>query len=196
VTAFIVGESRLRPASVPPAVTALRSLLRFLLVDGIIAAGLAGAVPTASADTFQYVCLRPDVTDTWLCVWGRGSTSKGVLNFLRTMNDLPIAAWCDLDARGIEIVTELAGRLGREITPVGMGIELFAGGKQYVPKNLADLLRVARKMTVDGHPALRNLAKAIVTSGGLGCEHETLCNVVPPTLLPRSPENLRSWSSP
>jgi hypothetical protein len=59
---------------------------------------------------------------------------RGVLvNFLRTMNDLPIAAWCDLDARGIEIVTELAGRLGREITPVGMGTELFVGGKQYVP---------------------------------------------------------------
>jgi integrase/recombinase XerD len=47
VTAFIVAESRLRPASVPPTVTALRSLLRFLHVDGVIAAGLAGAVPTA-----------------------------------------------------------------------------------------------------------------------------------------------------
>jgi hypothetical protein len=84
--------------------------------------------------------------------------------------DLPIAAWCDLDARGIEIVTELAGRLGREITPVGMGIELFVGGKQYVPKNLADSLKVAKKMIVAGHPALRDLAEAIVASGGLGCE--------------------------
>jgi hypothetical protein len=91
-------------------------------------------------------------------------------------------ARCSLDARGIEIVTELAGRLGREITPVGMGAELFVGGKQYVPKNLADSLRVAKKMTVDGHAALRDLAKAIVASGGLGCEQETLYNVVPPTL--------------
>jgi hypothetical protein len=135
-----------------------------------------------NADTFQYVCLRPDVTDTWLCVWGRGSTTDGVVNFLKTMNDLPIAAWCDLDARGIEIVTELAGRLGREITPVGMGIELFVSGKQYVPKNLADSLRVAKKMTVDGHPVLRDLVKAIVASGGLGCEQETLYDVVPPVL--------------
>lgn len=37
-------------------------------------------------------------------------------------------------------------------------------------------------MTVDRHPALRDLAKAIVTSGGLGCEQETLYDVVPPTL--------------
>jgi hypothetical protein len=151
-------------------------------VIGQIERDVQGVLVVENADTFQYVCLRPDVTDTWLCVWGRGSTTDGVVNFLRTMNDLPIATWCDLDARGIEIVTELAGRLGREITPVGMGIELFVGGKQYVPKNLADSLRVAKKMTVDGHPALRDLAKAIVASGGLGCEQETLYNVVPPTL--------------
>ena len=49
VTAFVVRESRLRPASLPPTVTALRSLLRFLHVDGAVCAGLADAVPTARA---------------------------------------------------------------------------------------------------------------------------------------------------
>ena len=34
-------------------------------------------------------------------------------------------------------------------------------------------------MTVYGHPALRDLAKAIVASGGLGCEQETLYDLVP-----------------
>jgi integrase/recombinase XerD len=47
VTAFVVRGSRLRPASLPPTVTALRSLLRFLHVDGAVSAGLADAVPTA-----------------------------------------------------------------------------------------------------------------------------------------------------
>jgi site-specific recombinase XerD len=47
VAVFVVRESRLRPASLPPTVTALRSLLRFLHVDGVIAAGLVDAVPTA-----------------------------------------------------------------------------------------------------------------------------------------------------
>jgi hypothetical protein len=151
-------------------------------VMGQIERDVRGVLVVENADTFQHVCLRHDITDTWLCVWGRGSTTDGVTNFLRTMDDLPIAAWCDLDARGIEIVTELAGRLGREITPVGMSIELFVSGKQYVPKNLTDSLRVAKKMTVDGHPALQDLAKAIVASGGLGCEQETLYDAVPPTL--------------
>jgi integrase/recombinase XerD len=48
VTAFIVKESQLRPASVPPTVTALRSLLRFLHVEGFVSAGLASAVPATS----------------------------------------------------------------------------------------------------------------------------------------------------
>jgi len=151
-------------------------------VIGQIERDVRGVLVVENADAFQHVCLRPDVTDTWLCVWGRGSTTDGVVDFLKTMNDLPVAAWCDLDARGIEIVTELAGRLDREITPVGMGVELFVGGKQYVPKNLADSLKVAKKMTADGHLALRDLAEAIVASGGLGCEQETLYDVVPPTL--------------
>jgi integrase/recombinase XerD len=48
VTAFIVAESQIRPASVPSTVTALRSLLRFLHVEAVISTDLASAVPTAS----------------------------------------------------------------------------------------------------------------------------------------------------
>src|SRR5215813_5007220 len=144
---FLVGESasdqlsamehdirvrgRLRWSVGPVVADAMRGCLWIGLppggihVIGQIERDVRGVLVVENADTFQYVCLRPDVTDTWLCVWGRGSTTDGVVNFLRPMNDLPIAVWCDLDARGIEIVTELAGRLGREITPVGMGIELL-----------------------------------------------------------------------
>ena len=42
------GQSRKRPGTVPHLVTALRSLLRFLHVDGVTATGLADAVPTAA----------------------------------------------------------------------------------------------------------------------------------------------------
>jgi site-specific recombinase XerD len=48
VTDFVVAQSRQRPSTVPHLVTALRSLLRFLHVDGVIAAGLADAVPAAA----------------------------------------------------------------------------------------------------------------------------------------------------
>jgi integrase/recombinase XerD len=45
VRAFVVAQSRQRPRSVKRIVSALRSLLGFLHVDGIIGAPLAGAVP-------------------------------------------------------------------------------------------------------------------------------------------------------
>ena len=45
---FVVGQSRRRPGSMPHLVTALRSLLRFLHVDGVTPAGLADAVPTTA----------------------------------------------------------------------------------------------------------------------------------------------------
>lgn len=48
VTAFVLALSRHRSASVPRAVTALRSLLRFLHADGLAAAGLVDAVPTVA----------------------------------------------------------------------------------------------------------------------------------------------------
>jgi len=152
-------------------------------VMGQIERDVRGVLVIENADAFQFVCNRPDVTDTWLCVWGRGSSTDGVVDFLATMEDLPIAAWCDMDSRGIEIVTELAERLGREVTPVGMDVYLFlVPEKQYVPKNLPDSLAVATKMAVEGHPALRDLAKAILDSGGRGREQETLYDDVPPML--------------
>ncbi len=46
VTAFVVDRARRDPGSLPHLVTALRSLLRYLHVTGVIAAGLATAVPT------------------------------------------------------------------------------------------------------------------------------------------------------
>jgi integrase/recombinase XerD len=46
VRAFVVAQSRQRPRSVKRIVSALRSLLRFLHVNGVIGASLAGAVPS------------------------------------------------------------------------------------------------------------------------------------------------------
>ena len=49
VRAFVVAQSRQRPRSVKRIVSALRSLLGFLHVEGIIGAPLAGAVPSPAA---------------------------------------------------------------------------------------------------------------------------------------------------
>src|SRR5258708_10807615 len=46
VRAFVLAQARKQPRSAKRIVTALRSLLRFLHVDGILAVPLAGAVPS------------------------------------------------------------------------------------------------------------------------------------------------------
>ena len=48
VRAFVLDQARKQPRSAKRIVTALRSLLRFLHVDGVTATGLADAVPTAA----------------------------------------------------------------------------------------------------------------------------------------------------
>jgi hypothetical protein len=149
---------------------------------GRIERSARGVLVIENSDTFKQVCLLPDLTGTWLCVWGKGSVVDGVVAFLKTMNDIPIAAWCDLDAYGVKIVSELARRLEREITPVGMSVDLYANGDKYSPDDLADSQRIAEKMAAEGIESLRDLAKAIAASGGLGCEQETLYDEVFPTL--------------
>ena len=59
---------------------------------------------------------------------------------------------------------------------------LYANGTKYTPKDLPDSLNVARKMAATGIESLRDLAQAIVATGGLGREQETLYAKVLPAL--------------
>ncbi len=128
-----------------------------------------GVLVVENSDTFQQVCLLPGISDTWLCVWGKGSATDGVVAFLKTIY-------------GVRIVSDLARRLEREITPVGMSVDLYTNGTKYRPDDLPDSQRVAEKMATDGIVSLRDLAKAIAATGGLGCEQETLYDEVFPVL--------------
>ena len=142
----------------------------------------SGVLVIENADVLKQVCLHAGISDTWLCVWGNGSVQDGIIAFLKLMNDIPIAAWGDLDAYGIQIVDSMAQRLGRTVTPVGMSVALYANGTKYTPKDLPDSVNVARKMAATGVESLRDLAQAIVANGGLGCEQETLYAKVLPAL--------------
>ena len=98
-----------------------------------------------NSDAFKQVCHISEVTDQWLCVWGKGSVADGIVAFLKTMSDLPIAAWCDLDAYGVQIVSDLARRLERQVAPVGMNIGLYINGDKYRPDDLPrEVLPAAR----------------------------------------------------
>jgi Uncharacterized protein conserved in bacteria C-term(DUF2220) len=141
---------------------------------GRIQRSARGVLVIENSDTFQQVCQRQDISDTWLCVWGKGSVADGIVAFLKSMDDLPIVIWCDLDAYGIRIIHELSQRLGRNLIPVGMTVELYANGIKYRPDNPEESQRVARKMAEEGPQVLRALAHAIAELDGLGCEQETL----------------------
>ncbi|MFF7159745.1 Wadjet anti-phage system protein JetD domain-containing protein [Streptomyces sp. NPDC008139] len=100
------------------------------------------------------------------------------------MAPLPVAAWQDLDAHGIQIIANLTERIGRPVTPVGMDVDLYRQGTKYrqKPDKQAGNLKLAQRLAASGPPALRALAAEIVTNGGDGCEHETLYHEVLPTL--------------
>jgi Wadjet anti plasmid transformation system JetA-like protein len=141
-----------------------------------------GVLVIENADVLKQVCLHAGISDRWLCVWGNGSVQDGIIAFLKLMNNVPIAVWGDLDAYGIQIIDSMALRLGRAVIPVGMSVDLYTNGTKYTPKDLPDSLNVARRMAATGIEGLRDLAQAIVATGGLGCEQEALYAKVLPAL--------------
>jgi integrase/recombinase XerD len=82
VGAFVVAQSRTRPRSVGRMVTALRSLLGFLHVDGVIDQPLAAAVPSVAGWSLSSLpkALRSDQVAALLTSCNR-STSTGCRDF-------------------------------------------------------------------------------------------------------------------
>ena len=75
-------------------------------------------------------------------------------------------------------MTNLAERSKRDIAPVALTADLYAGGTKYKPDDIDYSKRVAEKMVTDGLPALQGLAQAIADAAGLYCEQETLYDKV------------------
>lgn len=141
-----------------------------------------GVLLVENKEAFQAVCEMPEIVSTWLCVWGQGQASDGLVGFLET-RDVPIAAWQDLDAYGIDIIRNLTKRLGRRVDPIGMSVELWKNGVKLTQseKKLALARDLARHLAVHGPPQLRELASHIAETGE-ACEHQTLYREVLPTL--------------
>ena len=95
---------------------------------GVLESRARGVLVIENKSNFERVCAIPDVVDRWLCIWGRGYVRNGLVEFIRAMSPPHVAAWGDLDAHGIAIITDLAARLGRQVHPVGMEPELFRNG--------------------------------------------------------------------
>ncbi|MCK2241903.1 MULTISPECIES: Wadjet anti-phage system protein JetD domain-containing protein [unclassified Crossiella] len=146
-----------------------------------------GILIVENIDTFQRVCESDDITDRWLCVFGGGYMHRGLIRFLSSdelPKDIPIAAWGDLDAHGIHIITKASQKSGRPIHPVGMDLELWRGGKKRVQteEQLERARQLADTLRTTAVPELRELAAEIAKTGQ-GCEQEPLRAQVLPTLL-------------
>ncbi|MBB5156874.1 Wadjet anti-phage system protein JetD domain-containing protein [Saccharopolyspora phatthalungensis] len=141
-----------------------------------------GVLLVENSDAFERVCRMPEVVDSWLCIWGGGFASEGLVRFLRPLS-VPIAAWQDLDVDGIRIIDDLSKRLGRTVSAIGMSVALWENGVKRVqdPESLSRARGLAEELAVHGPAQLRGLAARIAKTGK-GCEHETLYSQVLPTL--------------
>lgn len=149
---------------------------------GYISCSAQGILVIENSEAFEKVCLLDDISDRWLCVWNQGNPSKRLMRFLAELN-LPIAAWCDLDAYGIRMIHNLQKEIGQPITPVGMSADLWRAGTKLdqTDEQLALARRLAAHLAVEGPQQLRALAAAIAETGDC-CEQETLYRHVLPSL--------------
>lgn len=150
---------------------------------GLISCAAVGVLLIENSDTFQQVCGVPDVVANWLCIWGQGHVSDGVVALLAHLSPRPVAAWCDLDADGIGIIDVLARKLGHAVHPVGMEVELWesTAHRWQKPAQIDRDKSLAARLAVSGPAPLRSLAARIAAEGG-SCEQEAIQDQVLPVL--------------
>jgi len=150
---------------------------------GIISCDAVGILLMENSDTFEQVCEMPEIAGQWLCVWGKGQMSDGVVALLSYLAPRPVAAWCDLDADGINIINVLERKLGRTIHSVGMDLERWRSAPHRT-QNASQIARdksLAAKLAVKGPESLRPLAHEIAMYGG-SCEQEAIQDQILPIL--------------
>lgn len=154
-----------------------------LHATGIIRCDAEGILLVENSDTFEQVCMASNVSDRWLCVWGEGYVSDGVVALLTALSPRPVATWCDLDADGIRIISVLSQRLGREVHPVGMDLDLWrsAPHRQQSAEQIERDRKIATKLSSTAPESLRSLAHEIAGYGG-SCEQEAIQHLVLPDL--------------
>lgn len=182
VRAFVVAQSRLRPRSVRRMVTALRSLLGFLHVEGIIDQSLAAAVPSAPGWTLTGLpkALDDDQLAMLLaCCDQRTATGRRDLAILTVLSRLglrvgEVAALRldDIDWRRGEITVRGKGnRLDRLPLPVDVGQRVVAylqDGRPTMTQDRAVFLRAQAPYRAMTSTAVSTLVEVAGRRAGLG----------------------------
>ncbi|MFE1169132.1 Wadjet anti-phage system protein JetD domain-containing protein [Nocardiopsis sp. NPDC058789] len=149
--------------------------------------GISGVLVLENQDTFYRSCQIPAITEGWLCVWGAGYASDGLVGFLKMLAPLPIAVWGDLDAHGIAIITNLRDRVKRDVYPVAMTGESWLRGphRPQPPERREQDAKKAAGLLDQAPDALRPVASLIADHpelAGLGVEQEAQHTEVLPGL--------------
>lgn len=134
---------------------------------GVLEARPDGVLLVENQTNFQHVCTDSAVPQRWLCVWFEGFASNDLVRFVRTFAHCPLAAWCDLDPSGIEIIDNLGRKAGRPVHAVGMEPDLWRSATKR-DDSAADRVRWKRKaehLAEHGPQQLRPLAHAISATG-------------------------------
>lgn len=134
---------------------------------GVLEARPDGVLLVENQTNFQHVCTDSAVPQRWLCVWFEGFASNDLVRFVRTFAHCPLAAWCDLDPSGIEIIDNLGRKAGRSVHAVGMEPDLWRSATKR-DDSAADRVRWKRKaehLAEHGPQQLRPLARAISATG-------------------------------
>ena len=137
VRAFVLDQARKQPRSAKRIVTALRSLLRFLHVDGVMAVPLAGAVPSPAGHSLAGLprALEPGQVEAMLAscdpATATGRRDRAVLLLLSRMGlragEVAGLGLDDIDWRRGEItVRGKGGRRDRLPLPADVGTAIVA----------------------------------------------------------------------
>jgi hypothetical protein len=94
-----------------------------------------------------------------------------------------IAAWGDLDAHGIAIITDPAARLGRQVHAIGMEPELFRNGTKRIRTETErqEARDLTARLATTAHEPLRPLT-ALIAASGDSREQQTIRAQVTPHL--------------
>ncbi|MEY9863516.1 hypothetical protein ABH935_009169 [Catenulispora sp. GAS73] len=63
---------------------------RGLQTVGDLRCRAGGVLLVENADTFEKVCTIPGLTEAWLCIWGKGYSSHGMVTLLEQFSTLPM----------------------------------------------------------------------------------------------------------
>jgi len=126
--------------------------------------------------TFEEVLRRSGLSERVLCVYGGGFLGEAEIALLRRLH-LPTFAWADLDPKGIEIVRNIAKRIGHPVTPILMTPDLLVSSpsRPASPEDVALAESLSNDGLLDG---LADLA-ARIADAAVKVEQEAMHDRIP-----------------